>query len=154
MTMHIIHPNKDSHLNHKPQSQTCQLQEWFNSLLSFLAFSQFISSLTLLSLSLIFSFSLCVSTLGNLCSHSLTLSPWNGWVSHGSSLTRENSAGQKWLRWHRCSSSVRGSTSLLFSCKSEASWDFVVYPPPCDTQSYTIQTGAGALLRHITCESY
>lgn len=44
MTMHIIHPNKDSNLNHKPQSQTCQLQEWFNSLLSFLTFSVYLKS--------------------------------------------------------------------------------------------------------------
>lgn len=50
----MTHPNKDCHLNHKPQSETCQLQERFNSLLSFLTLFQSLSSLTLLSPSLIF----------------------------------------------------------------------------------------------------
>lgn len=127
----------------KPQNSKSDLSacQYRKGLILFRVFS-----LSLIPLPAFLILTLSVSTLGNLCSHSLTLSPWNGWVSHGSSLTRENSAGQKWLRWHRCSSSVRGSTSLLFSCKSEASWEFVVYPPQCDTQSYTIQTGAGAYL--------
>ncbi len=129
----------------KPQNSKSDLSacQYRKGLILFRVFS---ISLSLFPLPAFLILTLSVSTPGNLCSHSLTLSPWNGWVSHGSSLTRENSAGQKWLRWHRCSSSVRGSTSLLFSCKSEASWEFVVYPPQCDTHKLHYPNGCRSIL--------